>query len=228
MLGGLNYYTLLGVEPGVSQKEIKAAYRRLARQYHPDVNPDNPAAEDHFKQINVAYEVLGDPHKRAIYDQRQASTQARAKWQAGQWRETTGRTRSTQAAPTSSGNGYSRYSVEELNQFVISQLQSQVRRETIIWELCQRAGIDWLQAAGFVRYAEMIHRGETTKRQRQFTKLALYGGASLAGMSLNCLVEAIFFEISLSPGGWVGILILISFAMFIGGLVGVMRTLNEM
>ncbi len=228
MVGGPNYYALLGVEPGVSQQEIKAAYRRLARQYHPDVNPDNPAAEERFKQINAAYEVLGDPHKRASYDQRQAANQARAKWQAGQWRETTWYTRSTQTASASSGKGYSRYSAEELNQFVISQLQSQVRREAIIWGLCQKAGIDWLQAASFVRYAEMIHRGETTRRRRQFTKLVLYGGASLAGMLLNCLMGIAFIEFYLFDWGWGGILSLISSAMFIGGLAGVMQTLNEM
>ncbi|MDD2780183.1 J domain-containing protein [Sulfuricurvum sp.] len=61
-------YTTLEIAPGASEAEIKKAYRKLARQYHPDVNKD-PAAEEKFKEINAAYEVLSDKDKRAKYDQ---------------------------------------------------------------------------------------------------------------------------------------------------------------
>ena len=64
-----DYYQILGVSKDATEKEIKKAYRRLARQYHPDVNPDAPDAEAKFKEVNEAYEVLGDPDKRARYDQ---------------------------------------------------------------------------------------------------------------------------------------------------------------
>lgn len=63
-----DYYKILGVSRDAGQDEIKKAFRRLARQYHPDVNPDNPDAEAKFKQINEAYEVLSDEEKRKLYD----------------------------------------------------------------------------------------------------------------------------------------------------------------
>jgi DnaJ-class molecular chaperone len=63
-----DYYKILGVTKNASEKEIKQAYRRLARKYHPDVNPNNKSAEAKFKEINEAYEVLSDSEKRRKYD----------------------------------------------------------------------------------------------------------------------------------------------------------------
>jgi len=65
---GKNYYDILGIKKGTSDKEVKQAYRRLARKYHPDVNPGDKSAESAFKEINAAYEVLSDKEKRRKYD----------------------------------------------------------------------------------------------------------------------------------------------------------------
>lgn len=65
----IDYYHTLGVERTASQADIKRAYRKLARQYHPDLHPNDPAAQAKFQQLNEANEVLGDPEKRRKYDE---------------------------------------------------------------------------------------------------------------------------------------------------------------
>ncbi len=67
-MAGKDYYQILGVKRDASQKEIRQAYRRLARRHHPDVNPGDKAAEARFKEINEAHEVLSDAEKRKKYD----------------------------------------------------------------------------------------------------------------------------------------------------------------
>ena len=70
-----DYYKTLGVSKSADDKEIKRAYRKLARKFHPDVNPGDPQAQEHFKESNEAYEVWSDPDKRAKYDRFGASWQ---------------------------------------------------------------------------------------------------------------------------------------------------------
>jgi curved DNA-binding protein len=91
-----DYYTVLGVAPDADDQAIKQAYRKLARQYHPDVNPGDKQAEERFKEINEAYQALSDPERRRKYDELREQYQ---RWQQrggagdfnwGQWQATPG------------------------------------------------------------------------------------------------------------------------------------------
>src|SRR5712692_3197818 len=64
-----DYYKTLGVKRSASAEDIRKAYRRLARKYHPDLNPGDKASEERFKQVQEAYDILSDPTKREMYDQ---------------------------------------------------------------------------------------------------------------------------------------------------------------
>jgi curved DNA-binding protein len=75
-----DYYKVLGVERKATKEDIKRVYRKLALKYHPDRNPGNPQAEEKFKEINEAYQVLSDPEKRSRYDQLGESY---TRWQQG-------------------------------------------------------------------------------------------------------------------------------------------------
>ena len=74
----MNYYQILGLQRDVSQEEIKKAYRRIAKQYHPDSNPGNREAEKKFKEASEAYEVLSNEEKRENYDHKLIAEQKKA------------------------------------------------------------------------------------------------------------------------------------------------------
>lgn len=69
MAGKTDYYELLGLQKGASEDEIKKAYRKMAKKYHPDANQNSKEAEEKFKEVSQAYEILSDPQKKATYDQ---------------------------------------------------------------------------------------------------------------------------------------------------------------
>src|ERR1700751_1557648 len=94
-----DYYKILGVPREASSEDIKKAFRKLARQYHPDVAKDKKTAEERFKEINEAYEVLGDPEKRAKYDNLGADEEG-----AAQFGGTRGRSWRSEYGPSGDGN----------------------------------------------------------------------------------------------------------------------------
>ncbi|MEQ1758633.1 MAG: J domain-containing protein [Vicinamibacterales bacterium] len=110
-----DYYATLGVAKSASEKEIKQAFRKLARKYHPDVNSGDKTAETKFKEINEANEVLGDPDKRKKYDELGANWRAYEQAQAhgggnpfaGQWSTNAG-------AGSGAGSGYRTITPEEM------------------------------------------------------------------------------------------------------------------
>ncbi len=73
-----DYYKVIGVTPGASEEEIKSAYRRMAKKYHPDAHPGDSGCERKFREINEAYGVLGDPKKRKKYDAENSKTKTGA------------------------------------------------------------------------------------------------------------------------------------------------------
>jgi curved DNA-binding protein len=92
----VDYYQILGVQKSATEKEIKAAYRKLARKYHPDVNPNDQEAQKKFQELNEANEVLSDPEKRKKYDQYGKD------WEHGEEYE---RARQSRASSASYGGG---------------------------------------------------------------------------------------------------------------------------
>lgn len=97
----IDYYKILGVAKTATEKEIKSAYRKMARKYHPDLNPDNPEAEKKFKEINEANEVLSNPENRKKYDKYGKD------WQHGEAFEKARQQQQSQSQYQSGQQGYS-------------------------------------------------------------------------------------------------------------------------
>lgn len=99
-----DYYHVLGVERQTDDKEIKKAYRRLARKYHPDINPVDKGADSHFKEINEAYKVLSDPAKRKLYDRFGADWESASRFGADRGRTSGPRVHGSDSAGGSAGD----------------------------------------------------------------------------------------------------------------------------
>jgi curved DNA-binding protein CbpA len=105
-----DYYQILGLSQTATSAQIRAAFKRLAMQYHPDRNPNNPMAEEIFKQVNEAYHILSDPLKKARYDSRFYTYETQSSTQAAEehWREVRRKQQQTrrQYAPATGKNLY--------------------------------------------------------------------------------------------------------------------------
>ena len=73
-------YSILGVDRSASQKDVKSAFRNMAKKYHPDQNPDNPKAQERFSEVNSAYEIVGDKKKRGQFDRGEIDNEGKDKF----------------------------------------------------------------------------------------------------------------------------------------------------
>ncbi len=164
-----DYYKILGVDKNASEKEIRSAYRRLARKYHPDVNPGDAKAEERFKEINEAHEVLSDKVKRSKYDRLGAD------WQ--RWQQAGGRPgdfdwgRWTTARPGQRGNV--RYATPE-------DLQDLFGGSGIFSDFFSQifGGMGASPGAGGFQQQARSQRGQNYEQPVQITLLEAYHGTS--------------------------------------------------
>ena len=104
----IDYYQILGIDKTASSKEIKSAYRKLARKVHPDLNPNDKDAKKNFQQINEANEVLSDPEKRKKYDQYGKDWQHADEFEkAGRYRDQSSDSRGARYSGAQSGGDFS-------------------------------------------------------------------------------------------------------------------------
>ncbi len=147
-----DYYKILGLSIEATPCEIRSAFRRLAREYHPDVNPHDPQAEGKFKEIEEAYEVLSDPAKRAKYNQSLGCDLSHQRQNTSRSDESTWRT----SPPNESA----------LIQFVIRQFKRHIKRNDIIYQLCMMTDMYWSEAEAFTFRVESLYWNAGNPRHR--------------------------------------------------------------
>jgi hypothetical protein len=195
-----NYYQVLGVSAGATPDEIKKAYYKLARKYHPDLNPRRRSAEDRFKRLQEAYEVLSDPTSRQRYDQTVDDSRSEKSEQS----TSVGDNSDTTPPPFESE------SVDEGKFRFWIELNWQHKLALLIWALC---------LLGTFLPANFIHEAQTHLKLLVITTPLLFVWAG------NWLSDDDAMEMSLWPiirGALGKLLILIGWVMFarlVGGMV---------
>lgn len=122
-----DYYQVFGVKFDATPEDIKKTYRQLAFKYHPDRNPENKAAEDKFKEVNEAYQVIGDPEKKKKYDQIfivKKSTKPEGHYHAGFKKST-----SVKPGSTAGRSGFSKKEYEDLINNLVNKVLKEMRRK---------------------------------------------------------------------------------------------------
>lgn len=158
-----DYYAILGINKNANADEIKRAYRKLARKYHPDMNPGDRQAEAQFKEIGEAYEVLSDPEKRRKYDQygqywKQAGSASASGWPGG--------------TPSGFGQDMSGFDFNQFNSFddFINELLGRVgggNTRNGRWNTSYRTSSGPTGSGGFEDFAGYGSRGNTTSGSRE-------------------------------------------------------------
>lgn len=190
-----NYYQSLGVSANATADEIKSAYRKLAIKYHPDHNPNNPLAEEKFKEINEAHQVLSDAEQRARYDGQRSSFQE-ARVQHTPPRSVHPQPETNTNPPDNFFNWNQWYSSgnrpmpskKAATQFVIKELGASQSRNQVVISLCKMTGMRWPQAEQFIQQVETDHAAAIAVIQREFSqKVLLYLVTGIGVALTSCL-----------------------------------------
>lgn len=187
-----DYYKTLGVERNADEDAIKKAYRKLAMQYHPDRNPGDQKAEEHFKQLNEAYQVLSDPAKRARYDQLGQSY--------SQWQQRGGSPTGFDWSQWSTSGGGQRVNLDDLfGQGGFSEFFSQI--------FGGMAGAGTHNAPNFGRRAE---------KPAQRTPVSISLAEAFAGTTRRIEVNGKRLEVKIPPGARTGTKVRVADALISG------------
>jgi DnaJ-class molecular chaperone len=177
-------YELLGVKPTASAEEIQKAYRKLAKKYHPDLNPGDRTAEDRFKAVSAAYDLLSDPEKRARFDRGEIDASGAERPQRRYYRD---------YAAEDAGPSYHRGSgfADFMDQDILSELLRRGTRSRFAMpgqDLRFRLAVDFLEAVNGTRKTVTLPDGQSLDivipagmRDGQVVRLAGKGGPGIGG-----------------------------------------------